>query len=184
METDKIIRHYEIPTSIVEKGNGMASITVDVETNQCDRAFAYIPDLATYSLYTYELVLHPLKKRIMFFIIFFIFSFAQNRMWRFKDNYFSFDPLYGNLNIGGIKFQWDDGIFSITLGKKKADGYKTAYFHAMARYSNLFISISRIKPKSLTRYCSPKIHLKQKLDALKIVSIRTFIQYFRICSFY
>lgn len=35
----------------------------------------------------------------------------------------------------GIKYQWDDGIFSITLGNRQPDGYRIVYFHAMARWA-------------------------------------------------
>lgn len=53
-ETDTVIRKFPIPTSIVEMGNGLPSITVDVDPSNCDAAFAYVPDLAQYRLYTYE----------------------------------------------------------------------------------------------------------------------------------
>lgn len=36
--------------------------------------------------------------------------------------------------MSGLRYSWDDGIFSITLGKRQPDGYRTAYFHAMARF--------------------------------------------------
>lgn len=62
------------------------------------------------------------------------YSLTQNRIWRFQHNYFHFDPLRGDLNVAGLQFQWDDGIFSITLGKRNPDGYRTAYFHPMARF--------------------------------------------------
>lgn len=55
-------------------------------------------------------------------------------MWRFKHNYFSFDPLYGEFDVAGIQYEWDDGIFSITLGRRQPDGYRLAYFHAMVRF--------------------------------------------------
>lgn len=54
LETDTLIRRFEIPESIVMRGNGLASITVDVDPAHCDKAFGYIPDLATYHVYTYE----------------------------------------------------------------------------------------------------------------------------------
>lgn len=54
LANDQVIRRFEIPESIVERGNGLASITVDVDVNRCADAFAYIPDLANYRLYTYE----------------------------------------------------------------------------------------------------------------------------------
>lgn len=53
-ETDAVIRQFEIPSAIVEMGNGLPSITVDADPNDCDGAFAYIPDLAQYHIYTYE----------------------------------------------------------------------------------------------------------------------------------
>lgn len=62
------------------------------------------------------------------------YSFQRNRIWRFQHNYFHFDPLRGDLNVAGLQFQWDDGIFSITLGNRNPDGYRTAYFHPMARF--------------------------------------------------
>lgn len=54
LETDKLIRRFEIPQSIVALGNGLISITVDSDRHHCDEAYAYIPDMATYRLYTYE----------------------------------------------------------------------------------------------------------------------------------
>ena len=54
LATDELISRFEIPESIVARGNGLASITVDVDQNDCDNAYAYIPDLAAYRLYTYR----------------------------------------------------------------------------------------------------------------------------------
>lgn len=61
-------------------------------------------------------------------------------MWSFSHNYFSFDPLEGDFNVAGLRYQWDDGIFSITLGQKKRDGSRTAYFHPMASTSEFTVS--------------------------------------------
>lgn len=55
LETNFIVRRFEIPESIVQLGNGLASITVDVQDGNCLDAYAYIPDLATYRLYVYRL---------------------------------------------------------------------------------------------------------------------------------
>lgn len=52
---------------------------------------------------------------------------------RTKNADFHFDPLMGDFTIDGIPYQWDDGIFSITLDNRNSDGYRTAYFHPMAR---------------------------------------------------
>ncbi|XP_031631444.1 uncharacterized protein LOC116345869 [Contarinia nasturtii] len=120
LENEKVLHRFEIAQSVVERGNGLASITVDADPNNCQNTYAYIPDLATYRLYVYSL--------------------SQNRIWTFQHNYFHFDPVHGDFNIDGIPFQWDDGIFSITLGKRNADGYRTAYFHAMASVTEFSVS--------------------------------------------
>ncbi len=54
MNTEQMIRRFEIPESIVQPGIGMASVTVDVDPNNCGQAFAYIPDLLTYRMYVYR----------------------------------------------------------------------------------------------------------------------------------
>lgn len=113
LETNEPLTRFEIPESIVQRGIGLASITVDVEAPNCQDAYAYIPDLASYSLYVYSL--------------------RQNRIWRFSHNYFNFDPMKGDFFVAGLRYQWNDGIFSITLTDKHPDGFKTAYFHPMAR---------------------------------------------------
>lgn len=56
-------------------------------------------------------------------------------MWSFSHNYFNFDPLHGDFNVGNVTFQWNDGIFSITLGNKNYNGDRTVYFHPMARFN-------------------------------------------------
>lgn len=114
LETNELVTRFEIPESMVDRGNGLASITVDVDTaRNCHDAYGYIPDLATYRVYVYSL--------------------RQNRIWRFSHNYFNFDPMKGDFNVAGLRYQWNDGIFSITLTNTNPDGFKTAYFHPMAR---------------------------------------------------
>lgn len=54
LEKDVVIHRFEIPESIVARGNGMASLTIDVDPNSCQDAHAYIPDLAAYRLYVYR----------------------------------------------------------------------------------------------------------------------------------
>lgn len=76
---------------------------VDVaKKTDCDNAYAYVPDLGAYGLVVY--------------------SFGENKSWRVKHNFFHFDPLNGDYNIGGVNFQWTDGIFGMGLGKATPDG--------------------------------------------------------------
>lgn len=105
----------------METGCGLVSLAVDVVSSEkCQQAFAYIPDLFKSRLYVYSL--------------------AKDRMWAFEHNYFHFDPLAGDFHIGGQTFRWDDGIFSIALGKPQSDGTRDAYFNAMA--SNYQFAVS------------------------------------------
>lgn len=59
LRTDKVIRRFEIPASIVSEGRGLASITPDTDKG-CDRTFAYIPDLVNNQLYVYRFVITDL----------------------------------------------------------------------------------------------------------------------------
>lgn len=54
LENDKFISRFEFPPQILARGNGLASVTVDAMPDQCDNAFAYIPDLVNYRLYVYR----------------------------------------------------------------------------------------------------------------------------------
>ncbi|XP_017039979.1 L-dopachrome tautomerase yellow-f2 [Drosophila ficusphila] len=123
LATDRVLKRFDIPESIAETGRGLASITVDVRAGQCGDAFAYIPDLVYRRLYVYHL--------------------RDDRIWAFEHNYFNFDPLSGDLSIGGQTFRWDDGIFSVTLGAQKPDGSRDVYFHPMAS-TNEFVVSSRV----------------------------------------
>lgn len=69
----------------------------------------------------------------IFFVFFCMHSFRMDRIWSFSHNYFNFDPLHGDFDVAGVQFQWNDGIFSITLGNRQPNGYRTVYFHPMVR---------------------------------------------------
>ncbi|XP_061393605.1 L-dopachrome tautomerase yellow-f2-like [Musca vetustissima] len=130
LKTDRVIRRYEIPESIVTEGRGLASITVDTDKG-CDKTFAYVPDLVNSQLYVY--------------------SYEQNGMWSFQHNYFSFDPIAGDLNIGGQVFSWDDGIFSVVLAPKNNDGSRNVLFHAMASFNEFFVSNEILQDQNNTQ---------------------------------
>lgn len=54
LETDRVDRRFEIPATLLQRGQGLASITVDVQPGKCDDAFAYLPDLLNNCMFTYE----------------------------------------------------------------------------------------------------------------------------------
>lgn len=120
LTTNRRVHRFEIPEATVARGNGLASVTVDVQAGRCDRAFAYLPDLASNRLY--------------------VFSLEENRMWTFAHNYFHMDPAHGDFDVGGVQYQWDDGIFSVTLGPVDSRGFRTAYFHPMVGINEFAVS--------------------------------------------
>lgn len=107
----------------------MASLTIDSEAGRCESAFAYIPDF-------FHSRLH-------------VFSLAENRMWSFVHAYFHIDPLYGDFKVAGQRYQWRDGIFSITLAPKTADGNRIAMFHAMSSLNEFTVSTAVLKNSTM-----------------------------------
>lgn len=61
-------------------------------------------------------------------------------MWSFTHNYFGYDPIRGDFSVAGVSYQWNDGIFSVTLGNVLPNGYRTAFFHSMASVSEFAVS--------------------------------------------
>lgn len=130
VDTDQVVRRFEIPTSIITDGHGIASITPDVVSGQCDDAYAYLPDLVNYQLH--------------------VFSLRQNRIWTFAHNHFRCDPIRGDFDVNGVQYQWNDGIFSVTLANREADGYRQAYFHAMASVSEFAVSTRILQNETMS----------------------------------
>lgn len=61
-----------------------------------------------------------------------VFSLKQNKSWRVNHNYFYLEPIAGDFFVGGHRFQWNDGIFSVELSGIKSNGYRDLYFHSMS----------------------------------------------------
>ncbi|XP_057653924.1 protein yellow-like [Diorhabda carinulata] len=113
LNTDTLLRKYYLADGDVacDGSSVIPDIIVDVTRNTCNQAFAYLPDLGGYGLIVY--------------------SFAENRSWRISHNFFHMDPNEGDLWIGGINIQWNDGIFGVALGDTNARGFRKVYFHSM-----------------------------------------------------
>lgn len=55
LKTDFLVRRFEIPfTNVRNDGHGIASLTIDIDDNNCDDAFAYLPDLVNYRLHVFR----------------------------------------------------------------------------------------------------------------------------------
>lgn len=117
LKTDSIVSRHEIPASVVVSGAGLASLTIDVI--DCGyNTFAYLPDLQYSQIVVYDL--------------------AQNRSYKAEHNYFHMNPFQGDFNVDGLKFSWNDAIFSITLSEREKDSsYRSAFFHPMSRFKSI-----------------------------------------------
>ncbi|KAK6636368.1 hypothetical protein RUM43_010028 [Polyplax serrata] len=125
LNTDKLLKTYEFKDTDTEQHSFFANIIVDSDPHKCENAFAYVPDLGGYGLISYNL--------------------AEDKSRRIKHNYFHFDPLAGNMVVGGVNFQWTDGVFSVALGKSMPDGYRTAYFHCLASTKEFSVNTRVLK---------------------------------------
>lgn len=130
LKTDRVLQRHVFNSSVLRSGTSLASVTVDVEDDKCGDAFAYIPDLGGFGLIVYSL--------------------REDRAWRLNHNYFSFEPVAGEFMIGGHRFQWNDGIFSIALSDLKSDGHRDAYFHSMAGFNQYRVSTRVLRNETLS----------------------------------
>ncbi|XP_031622828.1 protein yellow-like [Contarinia nasturtii] len=141
LNTDTLIRRYTFSDSDVVQNSFLANVIVDVPKQQCDNAYAYVPDLGGYGVVVY--------------------SFKENKSWRVKHNYFHFDPLEGDFLVGGVNFQWTDGVFGMALGKQTNEGTRDVYFHALA--STKEFSVPNYVLQNETRATSPQNYNDFKL---------------------
>ncbi|KAJ6636654.1 L-dopachrome tautomerase yellow-f, partial [Pseudolycoriella hygida] len=130
LETDSVIRRYEIPKDIVEQGRGIISLKIDVQKDKCHEAHAYISDFLHQKIYVY--------------------SFEKNRMWSFSHFYLNYEPEFTKFDFDGFKYQWFDGVFSVTLAKRNADGFRRAFFHPMSSNSEFEVSTRTLQNETVS----------------------------------
>jgi hypothetical protein len=129
LQNDTLIHSYMLKQSDIKEDSFFANIIVDVDTNDCNGAFAYIPDLGAYGVIVYSL--------------------RDDESWRVKHHYFHFDPLNCNYSFGGVNFHWTDGVFSLALSAPQVDGFRTAYFHPLSSTNEFFVSTKILRNKTL-----------------------------------
>ncbi|CAH0564872.1 unnamed protein product [Brassicogethes aeneus] len=129
LNNDQIIHSHQFPSSSISAASNFASITVDVTKNNCQNAYAYMPDLAGYGLTVYSL--------------------RNDRSWRVTHNYFYLEPHAGEFTIAGHTFQWNDGVFSVELSEIKSDGNRDMYFHSMAGHHMYRVNTRFLKNETL-----------------------------------
>lgn len=131
LNTDRLIKEYTIPKEVLKPPySWIANIIVETSKENCNKAYAYVPDLGANQLIVY--------------------SFHEDQSWSMSHHFMSFDPLKGDYNIGGLNFQWNDGIFGVALSPQQADGYRTLYFHPMSTTREFAVSTKILQNKTIS----------------------------------
>lgn len=139
--TDKLIRRHYFLDALLKEDSFFANVIIDAERGDCDNAHAYIPDLGGYQVIVY--------------------SFKNDKSWRVKHNFFHFDPLAGDYNIGGVNFQWTDGVFGMAVGKRTRDGTRPVFFHAFSSTKEFMVSNRILQNETYSQ--SPESYYDYKL---------------------
>lgn len=50
-----------------------------------------------------------------------------------------------------MQFQWQDGIFSIALSRKKPNGFRTAFFHPLASFAEFTVSTEILRNEAFSK---------------------------------
>lgn len=129
LNSDRVVRSYVFKESVLKPTSALVNLEIDVEVGKCDDAFAYIPDLLGYGLVVY--------------------SYKEDNSWRVDHDYFKYENDAKEFHIGGLSFEWEDGVFSIALSKERPDGFKDAYFHAMSGTHMYKVSTKVLKNQTL-----------------------------------
>lgn len=128
LATNTRIRRYEFRAEDTNANTFIANTAVDIGKS-CEDTFAYFSDELGYGLIVY--------------------SWEQNRSWRFDHSYFYPDPLRGDFNIGGLNFQWgEEGIFGMALSPTRSDGFRTLYFSPLASHREFSVSTRILRDES------------------------------------
>lgn len=121
-ETSPILHVYDLKTDLhlrtfnlehfTNTNSDISNMEIDVTSSTCEDAFAYIPDSGTYRLLVY--------------------NWKTNESFTLTHNYFHFDPLCGDIDLGEVHYQSQKGLYGIALSPTARDGFRTVYFHSVA----------------------------------------------------
>ncbi|XP_049840584.1 protein yellow-like [Schistocerca gregaria] len=135
LKTDKLLREFRFKQELYKDSSFFANVVADVEPDQCDKAYAYLPDLGSYALIVY--------------------SWEADESWRVTHHYFHFDPLHGNHRVEDVNFQWTDGVFGVALSRPDAQGERTVFFHALSSLREFSVPASVLRNRTAALATGP-----------------------------
>lgn len=129
LKNDNLIRQYVIPKDQLKEESFLANIVVEVVN--CEDSFAYVGDLGKGALIVY--------------------SWMNNTSWKVSHNYFSVDPLAGEIKVDGISLDWKDAIFGLALTSPDEMGFSTLYFHPLVSLNEFSVSTEILRDPELAK---------------------------------
>uniref|UniRef100_A0A6B2EAM1 Putative major royal jelly protein n=1 Tax=Phlebotomus kandelakii TaxID=1109342 RepID=A0A6B2EAM1_9DIPT len=125
----RVVRRVEIPREIVETGEGIGSITVDVrDRSTCDVATAYFTNFLDNTIAVYSL--------------------HKGDGWFFHHYSFKPDSQESQFSFDGFSYTAHHGINSITLGWRETQGYSTVFYQSFSSSGLYATSTSLLLDKS------------------------------------
>ena len=111
LNDNSLLRKYVLQETEFEATSKFRNIVVDVTSATCENAYAYLADTK-----------HGLV----------VYSWLANKSYRITNNYFSFDPIWGNFETNsGQDVQINDGLFGMALTIPNQYGYRDLLFQPM-----------------------------------------------------
>lgn len=154
LKTDTI-QKYNLTKDTVHDSS-FTNIIVDVDSNNCNNAFAYIADSRGAGLVVYSL--------------------KDNNSRRISHPFFSYDPLSTNFHINDIKYHLPLGIIGLTLSNKKPNGYKDLFFHPGASNNIFYVSTQVLRDSPIV------VHEEFKVLGDKGKDSQSYTSYFHPSS--
>lgn len=130
LKTDLLLRTLNLE-HLTNVNSDFSNMDVDVTSSTCEDAYVYIPDSENYRLLVY--------------------SWKTNESHVLTHNYFHFDPLCGDINLGDVHYQSQKGIYGIALSPVARDGYRSVYFHSIASTIGFAVNTKTLRNKTYNR---------------------------------
>lgn len=129
LNDNTLLRKYALQETEFDDNSKFRSIIVDVTSGTCENAFAYIADTRNGLI---------------------VYSWYSNKSYRITNNYFSFDPLWGNFKTSsGRDVQLNDGLIGMSLSMPDHKGLKQLIFHPLVGINEFRVSTEILQNKTL-----------------------------------
>lgn len=122
LRSDQPIFSYELPSDQIKEDSLHTNLIVDIRNGRCSDAYAYITDVWRFGVT--------------------VFSLARGRSWRTTNHFYMPNPTACDYTVGGVNFQWTDGVFGISLSPLNELQDRLLFFHPMSSFavmSNVFL---------------------------------------------